>query len=175
MMTSKARVIVIGIAFAMMVWAFYSRAPQVGVMVLGLIGYLIWSHYREGTVFLASQAFQNKDFEKAKRLLDEIKKPEYLRKRRRNYYEFMSGNLALKMEDYDAAERHFQIASRLPFRRPNDKAIILVNLANINLRKQHYERVKAYINAARKLEVTSRVAQIINKIENEIPRDLSDN
>ncbi|HWL00480.1 MAG TPA: hypothetical protein VNQ55_11050, partial [Parapedobacter sp.] len=89
----------------------------------------------------------------------------------RNYYEFMCGNLALKVADYDAAERHFQIASRLPFRRPNDKAIILVNLANINLRKKDYERVKAYVELARKLEVTSRVAQIINKIENEIPKE----
>lgn len=170
-MTTRARIFVIMAALALMFWAFYARAFQIGVMVAGLIGYLIWSHYREGTVFLATQAFQNQDFEKAKALLDDIKKPELLRKRRRNYYEFMSGNLALKAEDYAAAERHFQIASRLPFRRPNDKAIILVNLANINLRKKDYERVQAYVDVARKLEVTSRVAHIINRIENEIPKE----
>ncbi len=170
-MTSKARAVVLVLAFFLMLWAAYNRAYQVAAMIAGVIGYLIWSHYREGTVFIASQAFQRKDFERAKALLADIKNPQFLRKKRRNYYEFMSGNLALKEEDYDAAERHFQIASRLPFRRPNDKAIILVNLANINLRKKDYERVRAYIEVARKLEVTSRVAQIINKIENEIPRD----
>ncbi len=169
MMTSRARTLVLVLAFFLLVWAMYTHAYQVAAMVAGAIGYLIWSHYREGTVFLATQAFQKKDYEKARRLLEDIRKPEYLRKGRRNYYEFMCGNLALKAEDYDAAERHFQIASRLPFRRPNDKAIILVNLANINLRKKDYERVRAYVDLARKLEVTSRVAQIINKIENEIP------
>ena len=158
-------------AFGLMMWAFYEGAYQVGVVVLGGIGYLTWSHYREGTVFMATQAFQRQDYERTRTLLDDIKRPDLLRKKRRNYYEFMRGNLALKEEDYDAAERHFQIASRLPFRRPNDKAIILINLANINLRKQDFERVKAYIEVARKLEVTSRVAQIINKIENEIPKD----
>lgn len=171
MMTSKVRGIVIAVASILMLWTFYEGTYQVGVMVLGGIGYLIWSHYREGTVFMATQAFQQQDFERTRVLLDDIKRPDLLRKKRRNYYEFMSGNLALKTEDYDAAERHFQIASRLPFRRPNDKAIILINLANINLRRKDYERVKAYVDVARELEVTSRVAQIINKIENEIPKD----
>lgn len=169
MMTSRARAVVLVVAFLLFVWATYARVYQVAVMIAGFMGYLTWSHYREGTVFIATQAFQGQDYEKARRLLADIKRPEYLRKGRRNYYEFMCGNLALKVEDYEAAERHFQLASRLPFRRPNDKAIILVNLANINLRKRDYERVKAYLALARKLEVTSRVAQIINKIENEIP------
>jgi len=171
MMTSRARTLVLVLAFLLLAWAIYTQAYQVAAMVAGAMGYLIWSHYREGTVFIATQAFQKKDYEKARRLLEDIRKPEYLRKGRRNYYEFMCGNLALKAADYDAAERHFQIASRLPFRRPNDKAIILVNLANINLRKKDFERVKAYVELARKLEVTSRVAQIINKIENEIPKE----
>ncbi len=171
MMTSQARAVVLVLAFFLLAWAVYTNAYQIAVMVAGAMGYLIWSHYREGTVFLATQAFQRQDYEKARRLLSDIKNPDYLRKGRRNYYEFMCGNIALKTGDYDAAERHFQIASRLPFRRPNDKAIILVNLANINLRKKDHERVRTYIDLARKLEVTSRVAQIINKIENEIPKE----
>lgn len=171
MMTSRVLGIVLIVACILMLWAFYEGTYQVGAMVLGGIGYLIWSHYREGTVFMATQAFQRQDYERTRVLLDDIKRPEWLRKGRRNYYEFMQGNLALKAEDYASAERHFQIASCLPFRRPNDKAIILINLANINLRKQDYDRVQAYIEVARKLDVTSRVAQIINKIENEIPKD----
>lgn len=170
-MTSRARTIVLVLAFFLLAWAVYTGAYQIAAMVAGAMGYLIWSHYREGTVFIATQAFQKKDYEKARRLLADIKQPEYLRKGRRNYYEFMCGNIALQAEDYADAERHFQIASRLPFRRPNDKAIILVHLANINLRKKDYERVRAYVELARKLEVTSRVAQIINKIENEIPKE----
>ncbi|WP_229717508.1 hypothetical protein [Parapedobacter defluvii] len=173
MMTSRVRALVLVISFLFLAWTVYARAYQLSGMIIGFMAYLTWSHYREGTVFIATQAFQKQDFERARYLLADIKKPESLRKGRRNYYEFMMGNLALKAEDYDEAERHFQLASRLPFRRPNDKAIILVNLANINLRRKNYERVKAYVEVARKLEVTSRVAHIINKIENEIPKDQS--
>ena len=172
-MTSRIRALVLVISFFFLAWAVYAHVYQLAAMIAGFMGYLTWSHYREGTVFIATQAFQRKDFDRAKYLLLDIKRPESLRKGRRNYYEFMMGNLALKAEAYDEAERHFQIASRLPFRRPNDKAIILVNLANINLRKKDYERVRGYLNVARKLEVTTRVAHIIDKIENEIPKNQS--
>ena len=171
MMTSRVRALVLVFFFLFLAWTVYTQVYQLAAMVIGVMGYLTWSHYREGTVFMATQAFHKQDFERATYLLADIKKPELLRKGRRNYYEFMMGNLALKAEEYEEAERHFQIASRLPFRRPNDKAIILVNLANINLRRKDYERVRAYLEVARKLEVTSRVAHIIDKIDNEIPKN----
>jgi len=171
MLTSKIRWIVVVLATGLVVLALFKGNYQAaGLAGLG-ISYLVWSYYREGTVFLATQAFQRKDYEKTRELLDEIRRPERLRKRRRNYYEFMSGNLALQAGDYPKAEHHFQIASRLPFRRSNDKAIILAHLANINLRKKDFERVRAYLDVARKLEVSSRISQIINKIENEIPKE----
>lgn len=171
MLTNKLRWIIVGMATILVGIALYKGEYQAASLAGLGIAYLIWSYMREGTVFLATQAFQNKDFDKTRKLLAQIKHPERLRKNRRNYYEFMSGSLALQDEDFVAAEQHFQIASRLPFRRENDKAIILVHLANINLRKKEYERVRAYIEVARKLEVSSRISQIINKIENEIPKE----
>lgn len=171
MITAKIRWIVVGFAVVLIGIALYLQNYQAAALAGLGVSYLVWSYYREGTVFLATQTFHNKDYDKTKKYLDEIKNPEKLRKGRRNFYEFMKGNLALQEEDYDAAERHFQIASRLPFRRSNDKAIILVHLANINLRKKEYDRVQAYLDVARKLEVTSRISQIINKIENEIPKE----
>lgn len=172
MITSTVRWIVIGFAVILIGIAVYLQNYQAASLAGLGVAYLIWSYYKEGTVFLATQAFQKKDYERTKRYLDDIRYPEKLRKGRRNFYEFMKGNLALQEEDYQSAEMHFQIASRLPFRRPNDKAIILVHLANINLRKKDYERVKAYLKVARELEVSSRISQIINKIENEIPKEI---
>ena len=151
--------------------AIYLRLDQLVPVLIGVVGFLIWSHFKEGTVVLASQAYQRKEYDKARYYLEDIKNPEYLRKKRRSYYEFMSGSLALQLLDDEKAEYHFQIASRLPFRRPGDKAIILVQLANINLRKKDYERVRAYLARASELEVSSRIAHIINRIENELPKE----
>jgi hypothetical protein len=171
MITSRWRIILITLGMLGIAGALYFRSYQLVSMLLGLVAFFVWSHFREGTVVLAAEAFKNKEYDKARRYLADIKNPEYLRKTRRSYYEFISGSLALQLLDDESAERHFQIASRLPFRKPNDKAIILVHLANINLRKKDYERVRAYLARASELEVSSRIAQIINKIENEIPKE----
>ncbi len=170
MMTSKARLAVIVVALGLFTFTIYARTYQLSAVVLGLIGYSIWSYYRDGTVLIASEAFKKKQYDLARTLLADIKQPEYLRKRRRNYYEFISGSLALQLLDYENAERHFQIASRLPFRRPNDKALIFVQLANLNLRKKDYDRVSAYLDKIKELDVSPRIAHIVNKIENEIPK-----
>lgn len=151
--------------------SIYLRAYQPASMLFGVVAFFVWSHFREGTVVLAAEAYKNKQYDKARHYLADIKNPEYLRKSRRSYYEFISGSLALQLLDDESAERHFQIASRLPFRKPNDKAIILVHLATLNLKKKDYERVRAYLARASELEVSSRIAQIINKIENEIPKE----
>ncbi|SEG06757.1 hypothetical protein [Sphingobacterium lactis] len=167
-MTNNARKIVIAIAFLFIIYAIYTKQYNFIVYILGIIAYLVWSYLKEGTVYLATQAFHKQDYEKTKQLLAEIKNPDRLRKGRRNYYEFMMGNIALKEERIDEAEYHFQLASRLPWKRDNEKGMVLINLANINLRKKDYERVEGYIAAAEKLRLTARQQSIIEKIKNEL-------
>ncbi|MFD2548275.1 hypothetical protein [Sphingobacterium suaedae] len=162
--------IVIAVAVTFLLYAVYEKHYNAVVYILGGIGYLLWSHYREGTVFLATQAFHKQDYDKTKALLEEIKDPEKLRKGRRNYYEFMMGNIALKEERVDEAEYHFQLASRLPWKRDTEKGFVLINLANINLRKRNYERVPVYLELAKKLKLTERQMGIIEKIEIELTK-----
>jgi len=66
MMTFKARVIVIFIGLLFIAYAIYAHHYNTAVVIGGGIVYLIWSHLREGSVFMATQAFHKKDFEKTK-------------------------------------------------------------------------------------------------------------
>ncbi|MFZ4261678.1 hypothetical protein ACFRAE_06530 [Sphingobacterium sp. HJSM2_6] len=171
-MNTTARKIVIAIAIGFLVYALFAKHYNVAIYILGGIAYLVWSYLREGTVYLATQAFHKQDYEKTKSLLAEIKNPDQLRKGRRNFYEFMMGNIALKEERIDEAEYHFQLASRLPWKRDNEKGMVLINLANINLRKQEYVRVSSYIDLAEKLRLTARQQEIIGKIKNEVNKHI---
>ncbi|GEM67923.1 hypothetical protein SMI01S_15290 [Sphingobacterium mizutaii NBRC 14946 = DSM 11724] len=170
-MTNQARKIVIAIAIAFLLYAIYAKHYNIAVYIFGGITYLVWSYLKEGTVYLATQAFHKQDYEKTKRLLAEIKNPDKLRKGRRNFYEFMMGNIALKEDNIEEAEYHFQLASRLPWRKDNEKGMVLINLANINLRKHDYERVQAYLDVANKLRLTARQQSIIEKIQNEVNKN----
>lgn len=169
-MNTRFRMIIVFIAVIGLAYAIVFKHYNVCIYLLGIIGYFIWSEYREGTVFLATQAFHKKDYEKTKKLLDEIKNPDHLRKGRRNFYEFMKGNLALKEDNIEEAEYHFQLASRLPWRRDNEKGMVLINLANINLRKKQYDRVITYLDLADKLTLTQRQIDIIKKIRADIEK-----
>jgi len=99
-----------------------------------------------------------------------VVKPECLAKSRRGYYEFMQGNMALKEEDYDKAEYHFQLASRFPVGGKNEKSYVLIHLANLALRKKDRERAEAYTKLAKELAETQRSKDIIVKIEKEISK-----
>ncbi len=169
-MNTRSRFIVIALAAAALAYCVVFGYYSLCVYVLGIIGYMVWSEYREGTVFLATQAFHKQDYEKTKQLLAQIKNPDQLRKGRRNFYEFMQGNIALKEGKIEEAEYHFQLASRLPWRRSHEKGMVLINLASINLRKKEYDRVETYLDLAEKLKLTQRQQDIIEKIRNDIKK-----
>jgi outer membrane protein assembly factor BamD (BamD/ComL family) len=80
----------------------------------------------------------------------------------------MKANIALQKEDFEKAELHFQIASRFPLGGKNDKAYVLIHLANLALRKKEGEKALVYAQKAKELATTSRAQEIINIIEKEV-------
>ncbi|MDF3079215.1 MAG: Uncharacterized protein K0S09_3104 [Sphingobacteriaceae bacterium] len=170
MLTRNVRLAIIAVAAALLAWSLINNFYQIAGIAGVSIALLVWSHFKQGSVVLAAQAFYKKDYEKTERLLQEIDDPDRLSRNRRGYYEFMYGNIELHRENFEEAEYHFQIASRFPLRSQNDTGLILVQLANLNLRKQNFDKVKAYIEKAKTLNISARVKNIIQKIEQEIPQ-----
>lgn len=144
----------------------YELAAVAGFLFI----FVIWSHFRHSSVLMASKYFKNNDFTKARLMLAEVPNPERLSKNRRGYYEFMQGNMALKEEDFDKAEYHFQLASRFPVGGKTQKGYVLIHLANLALRKKDKEKAEAYTKLAKELAETARSKEIITKIEKEISK-----
>jgi tetratricopeptide (TPR) repeat protein len=168
MLTKRARLGVIAVAVLLIFWTIYHEAYEISAAVgVGLV-LLIWGYFKEGTVIMAAREFHEKNYDKAEELLKEIVDPDRLGRHRRGFYEFIYGNIELNRQNYEEAEKHFQIASTFPLRNQNDKAIVLVHLANLNLRKKNIERAKVYVDKAKTLKITARVKNIIQKIEQDI-------
>jgi tetratricopeptide (TPR) repeat protein len=143
----------------------YYNQQQVAAISMLFFGFVVWSHFKQSSIILASKYFKAKDYEETERLLAEVPNPDRLAKNRRGYYEFMLANVHLHKEEYDLAEMHFQISSRFPMGGKNDKAFVMIHLANLALRRKDKERVLAYAERAKELAVTERSKQIISKIE----------
>ena len=168
MFTKKARLWVIAIAVILLAWTISQQVYEI-TAVLGIgIALLVWGYFREGTVVMAAREFHAKNYDGAEELLKEIEDPDRLGKHRRGFYEFIYGNVELHRQNYEEAEKHFQIASKFPLRNQNDKAIVLVHLANLSLRKKDNGRALVYVEKAKTYKITSRVKNIILKIESEI-------
>ena len=153
-------------AIAVGVCLFYEQYQ--GAALAGLMGlFVVWSHYKSSSILMASKYFKDGDYERADKLLSEVPNPDRLAKNRRGYYEFMVATIALKVEDYEGAEYHFQVASRFPMGSKTDKSFVMVHLANLALRKKDKARTLAYAKKANELASTERAKEIIRKIEKE--------
>lgn len=167
MYNAKGRYILMAILIATGVICLIKKEEQLAALCALLLALLIWSHFKQSSVVIASKYFKKGDYDNAEKSLQEVPNPDRLSKRRRGYYEFMKGSMALKREDYDVAERHFQIASRFPIGGKNDKAFVMIHLANLALRKKDKTRVMAYVARAKELVSTPKATDIINRIEKE--------
>ena len=167
MYNAKGRYILMAILIATGVICLIKKEEQLAALCALLLALLIWSHFKQSSVVIASKYFKKGDYDNAEKSLREVPNPDRLSKRRRGYYEFMKGSMALKREDYDVAERHFQIASRFPIGGRNDKAFVMIHLANLALRKKDKTRVMAYVARAKELVSTPKATDIINRIEKE--------
>jgi tetratricopeptide (TPR) repeat protein len=143
------------------------KEQSLAALMAMFFAFLLWSHYKQSSILLASKYFKKGEFETTERILKEVPNPDRLAKNRRGYYEYMQANIALRREDFELAERHFQIASRFPLGGRNDKAFVMIHLANLALRKKDKERVLAYLSRAKELVQTPKAQEIINKIEKE--------
>lgn len=159
---------VIGIAFFLLAWTLSQQVYEIAAAIGIGIAMLVWGYFREGTVVMAAREFHAKNYDGAEELLKEIADPDRLGKHRRGFYEFIYGNVELHRHNYEEAEKHFQIATKFPLRNQNDKAIVMVHLSNLNLRKKDYEKALAYVEKAKTYKITARVKNIILRIESEI-------
>lgn len=152
--------------FAAAVCFFYDQVELAALCGM-MAAFVLWSHFKHSSILLASKYFKQGDHVKATTILDEVPNPDRLSRNRRGYYEFMRANIALKRNEYDVAEHHFQIASRFPLGGSNDKAFVMIHLSNLALRKKDKERCLAYIARAKQLAATPKAKDVITKIEKE--------
>jgi tetratricopeptide (TPR) repeat protein len=165
MYNAKGRYALMAILIIAAIVCLYYEQTQLAAIGGLLAAFVLWSHFKHSSIVLASRYYQQGNYELTERILAEVPNPDRLAKKRRGYYEFMKANIALKEGKFDEAEHHFQIASRFPLGGTNDKAFVLIHLANLALRKKDKERSTAYIKRAKELAVTPKAKDIINKIE----------
>jgi len=170
MFTNNARIILTGIFLACGLFFSYHHVYQLVALMLLFIALLVWGYFKEGTIILAAKSFHKKDYAKTELLLSQITHPSWLSKKRRGFYEFIMGGVALQKQDYEAAEKHYELAAQYPLRTVNDHVAALVHVANISIRLGDHDKAREYLQRAEKLKdhITAKMKDVIVKIEQEL-------
>jgi tetratricopeptide (TPR) repeat protein len=173
MFTNRTRLFIGTIFFLSLILLVKLGYYELGSVALMMIVLLGWDYLRQGTLVIAARYFHHKDYEKAERTLLEIFKPEWLSKQRRGYYEFLMGGVCLQKQDFDDAEKHYEIAAQYPLRSVNDHVAALVHVANISIRQGNYEKAAAYLQLSEKHteKINAKMKDVISRLHQEIKKN----
>lgn len=154
-----------GVALAVFVGFWYSFP----VLLIGIILLVIYVLF--GSVNSAAQNIQNGDFDGAEKKLNLTLKPSWLYVTQRAFYLIMKGSIAMNNKDSKTAEELFDKALHMNLPSDNERAMVLLQLANINAMKSKWSAAKNYFREIKKLKVTEtmikeQVDQFAKALEN---------
>ena len=109
-----------------------------------------------GTIVSASGMVQAQQFEQAEKRLNLTLSPKLLYPTNRAYYYILQGSFAVNKKDNTQGEELFSKALEIKLPSDNEKAMILLQLANINASKSKWTKAKKYYNDAKKLDITEK-------------------
>lgn len=107
-----------------------------------------------GTVQSAAQLMEKMDFVGTEKRLSLTWKPRLLYVTNRAFFYIIKGSLAMNVKDMDEAERWFNTAKDLKLPSDTEKAMVLLQLANINATRGKWNQAKSYFLQVKKLKVT---------------------
>jgi len=172
MFSNKARILVIAVFVAMLIFFAWKQVVELAAFSALMIVMIIVEYFRQGTLVLAARHYHDKDYDGAEALLKQIRKPEWLMDKRRGIYEYMLGNINLQRQDYEQAAIHYDLASKFPLRSINDHVATLVHAANIQIRLGNNDKAEQYLVQAMTHEekMTAKMKAVIEKLKQELKK-----
>lgn len=134
------------LAFA---YGFWYAFPFLLTGILLLVSYVML-----GTVQSAATMAQTMQFDEAEKRLSMTLKPDWLYKTNRAFYYLMKGTIAMNRKDNNSAEKYLNIAQSIELPTDNEKAMVGLQLANIQAMKGKWNNAKLHFSKVKKLKVT---------------------
>jgi len=142
--------LIAGIVLSMTI-SFWYALP----FFLIFIGFLV-SYILLGTVQSSAVLMEQMDFTGAQRRLSLTWKPNWLYVTNRAFYYIIRGTILMNLNQVDEAEEWFNRAAKLKLPSDTEKAMVLLQLANIHATKGKWNQAKLEFMQAKKLKVTEK-------------------
>jgi len=146
-----------GIVLAIL-FNFLYALPLLIVGIFLLIGYVLL-----GTVQSAGVMMQQMDMDGAEKRLDLTLNPKWLYTTNKAFYYILKGTFAAQRKEMDESEKWLKMAQDIDVPSDNERAMIELQLANINASKGKWKVAEGHFRKVKKLNVTE--SNLLSQIE----------
>ena len=140
-----------GIVLSFLVNFWYALPLLLAGIVL-FVGYVLL-----GTVQSAAALLQTGDMDQTEKRLDLTLNPKWLYATNRAYYYMLKGSIALNRKNMEEGEKYLKMAQEIEIPTANEKAILEIQLANINASKNKWKQAQIHFRNAKQLDVTEQM------------------
>lgn len=116
--------------------------------------FFITGYFILGTVQSAALMVQNMDFVGAEKRLGLTFFPNLLYSANKAYFYMLKGTIALNSKDNDAAEMWLQKAQNTGLNSDNEKAMVILQLANLNASRNKWQQATLQMKQLKELKIT---------------------
>ncbi len=148
----KFALIAIGFILGILLISMYGFWYGFPFLFMGII--MLASYLMLGTIQSAGKFVEMGDFAAADKRLNLTATPKLLYVTNRAVYYIMKGSIAAGQNNSKVAEEYFQTALSIKLPSDDEKAMVLLQLANLNANKQKWTQARNYYKEAKKLKVT---------------------
>ncbi len=150
---------------------YVKHGDPVGFLYLCAGALLIYGYFRYGPVFIAFHHVRRKNFERAERLLRQVRDPALLASGQRSYFELASAELALHHGKHADAEHHVRAALAHQLRSENDRALAETLLGQLLIHRGQFDEARDALGSARKRPCNPEVKKAIEEVSKLLPAE----
>lgn len=131
-----------------------------------LSGFLLWDYLKRGTIPLALRKLRKNDYAGAEKILNFTKNPDALSKKQRIYFNFIKGFVEREKDNFPDAENYLDTVRDAKLTNENDRAMVLLALADIQMIRGNKQKAKALMMEMKGLKVQPSLMEPIRQMQN---------
>jgi tetratricopeptide (TPR) repeat protein len=164
MLSRHGRIVVILVCTLAAAFAWQAGFPRWWLLLLAALAFTV-GHWRGGPIWLAARAARRGDLARVAELLNEVRRPQILAPQQRAYFHYYAGLVHADRGELAAARENLQIAAAGKLRTPNDRSLVLLQLAELALATGDRDAARKYLEEAGRLRHKPAIAQAIAAVE----------
>ncbi len=162
-------------SFGYTVFLFGSGSWGWGIVMVFITALIVLTIFRNEWVLLALVQMRQQNQEKALSYLARIKQPQYLIKRQRAYYYYLSGLAGGNKRKMSEAEQMFRKALNIGLKQKHDQAMAKLNIAAICMGTGRRKEAEVLLTEAKKLDEKGMLTDYIKDLRKQMGRATSRN